>query len=86
MNDHNFRPIFGEKIGVFLKNQCRDQIFAKTSSFSKKNTNIFAKCLGDFLWPEGQFGDFKNILRKKLGVFDSKHCKIILKQENVVGL
>jgi hypothetical protein len=29
--DHNFlrfSTIFGEKIGVFLKNQCYDQIFA----------------------------------------------------------
>jgi hypothetical protein len=29
--DHNFLrflPIFGEKIGVFLKNQCYDPIFA----------------------------------------------------------
>jgi hypothetical protein len=37
--DHNFRrfsPIFGEKIGVILKNECYDQIFAKTSrSLSK---------------------------------------------------
>jgi hypothetical protein len=27
-----FSPIFGEKIGVFLKHQCYDQIFAKLSS------------------------------------------------------
>jgi hypothetical protein len=29
--DHNFQrflPIFGEKFGVFLTNQCYDQIFA----------------------------------------------------------
>jgi hypothetical protein len=32
--DHNFRrfwPIFGDKIGVFLKKHCYDQIFARTS-------------------------------------------------------
>jgi hypothetical protein len=27
-----FLPIFGEKIDVFLKHQCYDQIFAKNSS------------------------------------------------------
>jgi hypothetical protein len=32
-----------QKIGVFLKNQCYDQIFAKTSSSLNKNANIFAK-------------------------------------------
>jgi hypothetical protein len=33
--DHNFLrflPIFSEKIGIFLKNQCYDNFFAKTSS------------------------------------------------------
>jgi hypothetical protein len=30
-------------IGVFLKNQCYDHIFAKTSSSLSKNGNIFAK-------------------------------------------
>jgi hypothetical protein len=38
--DHNFlrfSPIFGEKIGAFLKNHCYDQVFRKTSfSLSKK--------------------------------------------------
>jgi hypothetical protein len=33
----DFLPIFCEKIGVFLKNQCYDKICSKTrSSFSKK--------------------------------------------------
>jgi hypothetical protein len=54
--DHNFQrflPIFGEKIGVFLKNQCYDHnfqrflpIFGKKSAFfSKTNVmiTIFAK-------------------------------------------
>jgi hypothetical protein len=36
-------PIFGEKNGVFLKNQCYDQIFAKGSSSLSKKANIFAK-------------------------------------------
>jgi hypothetical protein len=41
--DHNFLrflPIFGEKIGFFLQNQCYDQIFAKTSR-SWEKTPIF---------------------------------------------
>jgi hypothetical protein len=39
--DHNFRrflPIFGEKIGVFLKNQCYDHYFCQ---------KIFAKFFGE---------------------------------------
>jgi hypothetical protein len=41
--DHNFRrflPIFGEKIGVFLKNQ-------KSSSSLSKKGQYFAKYFGD---------------------------------------
>jgi hypothetical protein len=41
--DHNFLrflTIFGEKIGVFLKNQCYDQIFKKLALFSVKNANF----------------------------------------------
>jgi hypothetical protein len=37
-----FVPIFGEKIGVFLKNQCYDQYFSKTSSSLSKKTPIFS--------------------------------------------
>jgi hypothetical protein len=42
--DHNFLqflPIFGEKIVVFLKNQCYDQSLAKTGcSLSKKRQHF----------------------------------------------
>jgi hypothetical protein len=42
---------FGEKIGVFLKKQCYDHIFAKTgSSLSTKTASIFAKCFGENLF------------------------------------
>jgi hypothetical protein len=34
--------IFCDKIGVFLKNQCYDQIFAKTSCSLSKKTPIFS--------------------------------------------
>jgi hypothetical protein len=34
-------PIFGEKIGAFLKNQCYDQIFAKSSSSLSKKRRFF---------------------------------------------
>jgi hypothetical protein len=33
--------IFGEKIGVFLKNQCHDQIFATSSSSLSKKRQYF---------------------------------------------
>jgi hypothetical protein len=36
-----------KKISVFLKNQCYDQIFAKTSSSLSKKANIFAKYFGE---------------------------------------
>jgi hypothetical protein len=42
--DHNFlrfSPIFAEKFGVFLKNQCYDQIFAKSSSSVSKKRQYF---------------------------------------------
>jgi hypothetical protein len=42
--DHNFlrfSPIFGEKIGVFLKKQCYDQIFAKFSFVLSKKRQFF---------------------------------------------
>jgi hypothetical protein len=48
--DHNFRrflPNFGENIGVFLKKQCYDQFFAKSSISLSKKANIFAKFFGE---------------------------------------
>jgi hypothetical protein len=42
-----FLTIFGEKICVFLKNQCYDQIFAKASRCLSKSANIFAKFFGE---------------------------------------
>jgi hypothetical protein len=41
-----FLAIFGKNIGVFLKNQCYDQFFSKTSISLSKNANIFAKYFG----------------------------------------
>jgi hypothetical protein len=44
--DHNFLqflPIFGGKIGVFLKNQCYDQVFSKSSSSLRKKSPFFCK-------------------------------------------
>jgi hypothetical protein len=41
--DHNFQLFWGEKISVFLKNQCYDQIFAKSSSSSSKKRQYFRK-------------------------------------------
>jgi hypothetical protein len=48
--DNNFRrffPIFGEKIGVFLKYQCYDQLFKNLALFWVKNANFFAKFFGE---------------------------------------
>jgi hypothetical protein len=39
----NFCQFFGEKFGVFVKNQCYDQNFAKTSSKLRKNANFFGE-------------------------------------------
>jgi hypothetical protein len=39
--------IFGEKIGVFLKNQCYDQNFAYFIFVLSKNTNFFAEFFGE---------------------------------------
>jgi hypothetical protein len=36
-----FLPIFGEKIGVFLHNQCYDKILAKSSSSLSKTRQYF---------------------------------------------
>jgi hypothetical protein len=44
--DHNVRrffPIFGEKIGVFLKNQCYDQLFSKFSFVLSQKRQFFRK-------------------------------------------
>jgi hypothetical protein len=40
-------PFFGEKIGVFLKNQCYDHIFAKTCSSLSKKREYFRQCFGE---------------------------------------
>jgi hypothetical protein len=48
--DHNFErflPIFGEKIGIFLKNHRCDHIFAKVAAVCAKNAKIFAKIFGE---------------------------------------
>jgi hypothetical protein len=37
-----FLPIFGGKIGVFLKKQCIDHIFAKSGGSLKNKTPIFS--------------------------------------------
>jgi hypothetical protein len=42
-----FLQIFGEKNGVFLKNQCYDQFFQKLALFWVKNANFFAKFFGE---------------------------------------
>jgi hypothetical protein len=39
--------ISGEKIGVFHKNQCYDQIIAKTSISLSKKRQFFAKFFGE---------------------------------------
>jgi hypothetical protein len=40
-------PIFGEKNGVFLKNQCYDQNFAKFSFVSSQKRQFFAEFFGE---------------------------------------
>jgi hypothetical protein len=49
--DHDFLrffPIFGEKIGVFLENQCYDQFFFQNLAlFWVKNAHFFAKFFGE---------------------------------------
>jgi hypothetical protein len=41
-------PIFGEKIGVFLKKQCYDHNFCKKLAVvGAKNANFFAKFFGE---------------------------------------
>jgi hypothetical protein len=42
-----FLPIFGEKNGVFLKNQCYDQIFAQLRFVSSKKRQFFANFIGE---------------------------------------
>jgi hypothetical protein len=42
-----FLPIYGGKIGVFLNNQCYDQVFAKKLAVvSEKSANKIAKIFG----------------------------------------
>jgi hypothetical protein len=48
--DHNFlrfSPIFGEKIGDFLKYQCYDQLFSKFSFVSSQKRQIFRNFFGE---------------------------------------
>jgi hypothetical protein len=48
--DHNFLrflTIFGEKIGVFLKNQCYDQLFSKFSFVLCQKRHFFADFFGE---------------------------------------
>jgi hypothetical protein len=40
-------PIFGEKNGVLLENQCYDQLWSKTSSILSKIRHFFGKCFGE---------------------------------------
>jgi hypothetical protein len=52
--DHNFMrflPIFSDKIGVFLKNQCHDNFFsAKLPFVGVKNANFFDKFFCKFFF------------------------------------
>jgi hypothetical protein len=44
--DHNFLrflTIFGEKIGVFIKNQCYDELFSKFSFVLSQKRQFFAE-------------------------------------------
>jgi hypothetical protein len=48
--DRNFlrlSPTFGEKIGVFLKNQCYDNFLKKLALFWVKNANFLAEFFGE---------------------------------------
>jgi hypothetical protein len=42
-----FSPIFGEKTGVFLKNQFVINVYDKIALICVKNPNIFAKSFGE---------------------------------------
>jgi hypothetical protein len=43
----DFWQFSAKKIGVFLKNQCYDQLFSKIGSFWDKNANFFAEFFGE---------------------------------------
>jgi hypothetical protein len=43
----DFCQFSAKKIGVFLKNNCYDKIFAKISCILSKNANFFAKFFGE---------------------------------------
>jgi hypothetical protein len=45
-----FLPIFGETIGVFLKNQCYDQLFQKIAVVCAENAKFFAKNFGEIIF------------------------------------
>jgi hypothetical protein len=60
-------PIFCEKIGVFLKKQCYDQIFLKFALFCVKNANFFVEFFGKNIFKNHNIGlcgyIFGNFLR-----------------------
>jgi hypothetical protein len=48
--------IFGEKIGVFLKNQCCDQIFAQFSFVLSQKRQFFADFFGENIFKNQNTG------------------------------
>jgi hypothetical protein len=71
--DHNFlrfMTIFGEKVGVFLKNQCYDHIFLRFLTIFGEKIGVFLKnqCY------DHNFGDFWQFSAKKVGVFLKNQC------------
>jgi hypothetical protein len=70
----DFCQFSAKKLAFFLKNQCYDQILAKSSSsLSKKTPNIFANFFGENIIKDHKIGrrrlcqDFKNIFAAKIG-------------------
>jgi hypothetical protein len=49
-------PIFGSKIGVFLKNQCCDQIFAKTCSILSNKRQLISQKIGEIFFKNHSIG------------------------------
>jgi hypothetical protein len=49
-------PIFGEKIGVCIKNQCYDQHFAYFSFVLSQNANFFAEFFGENIFKNHNTG------------------------------
>jgi hypothetical protein len=52
----DFLVIFGKKIGVFLKNQCYDQIFALFSLVLSTKRQFFAKIFGENIFKNNYIG------------------------------